>query len=67
MKCNKLFLQLLNEEVAYLEDPDLYAMYKTYMKRKVDEDEKLIHTICVGGQNREMTEVLRQEIIRRCS
>lgn len=27
----------------------------TTVARKVDEEEKLIHTICVGGQNREIT------------
>lgn len=65
MKCNKLFLQLLNEEVAYLEDSDLYAMYKTYMKRKVEafEDSNNLNY----EKYKEITEVLRQEIIRRCS
>lgn len=45
---NPLFLA--KDVAEWLDERDGYTV-----SRKVDEDEKLIHTICVGGQNREMT------------
>lgn len=30
------------------------------MLKSIDEDEKVIHTICVSGQNREMTFLTEQ-------
>lgn len=64
MKCNNLFLQFLAEEVKFLDDSDLYDMYKTYMKRKVkafEENKPLDYTKFI-----EITDVLKQEILRRC-
>ena len=64
MKCNNLFLQFLAKEVKFLDDSDLYDMYKTYMKRKVkafEENKPLDYTKFI-----EITDVLKQEILRRC-
>lgn len=65
MKCNKLFLQFLTEELVYLEDYDLYTMYKSYMRSKVKafEDNNSLNY----EKYKEITEVLREEILRRCN
>ena len=47
-KENPLFLA--KDVAEMLEERDGYTV-----SRKVDEDEKVVHTICVSGQNREMT------------
>ena len=43
-------LFLAKDVAVWLEERDGYTV-----ARKVDEDEKLIHTLCVGGQNKECT------------
>ena len=63
-KKRNLFLMFLQEEVPLLSDSDLYSLYRTY------RDKAFIDYVDGNNQDylkyKEYSEVLREEIIRRC-
>lgn len=56
---NPLFIA--KDVAEWIEDRDGYTL-----ARKVDSDEKLIHTICVSGQNRETTMLTEDGLYEAC-
>lgn len=59
-----LFLEFLKEELEFLNDRDLYALYVTYRRKKVEAFEN--NNSEEYKNYSEITNVLRSEIIRRC-
>lgn len=54
-------LFLANDVAEWIDDRDGYTV-----ARKVDDDEKLIHTMCVGGQNRKVTMLTEDGLYDAC-
>lgn len=64
MKCNEVVLELLKEELIYLNDGDVYALYKDFKRRKISSFEN--NKPLDYEKYTEIIDVLREEILRRC-